>query len=138
MKLISKKNNYSGMCNTGFFRIKPLQNWFQSKQLPYVKYSPFVVFCALFKTVIQFRILYYMTYTWASDNTEESPIIAGSDAVLDAPSGATVRVLGLNPDDGGPNIGLWQVHIDAVVLGVELRVVVVDIREGDFYYSIAF
>lgn len=79
-----------------------------------------------------------MTNTWACDNTEESPIIAGSDAVLDAPSGATVGVLGLNPDDGGPNIGLWQVHIDAVVLGVELRVVVVDIREGDFYYSIAF
>lgn len=103
-----------------------------------MKKSPFVVLCALFQAMIHLRILYYTTYTWASDNTEEPPIIAGSDAVLDAPRRATVRVLGLNPDDGGSNIGLRQVHIDTVILGVELRVVVVDITECNFYYSIAF
>lgn len=119
------------MCNTGLYEIDLRTN-------DYVKYSPFVVLCALFKATIQFRILYYTTYTWASDNTEEPPIIAGSDAVLDAPCWATVRVLGLNSNNGGPNIGLWQVHIDTVILGVELRVVVVDITECNFYYSIAF
>lgn len=131
MKLISRKNNYSGMCNTGLYEIDLRTN-------DYVKYSPFVVLCALFQAMIHLRILYYTTYTWASDNTEEPPIIAGSDTVLDAPRWASVRVLSLNSDNGGPNIGLRQVHIDTVILGVELRVVVVDITECYFYYSIAF
>lgn len=35
MKLISRKNNYSGMCNTGLYEIDLRTN-------DYVKYSPFV------------------------------------------------------------------------------------------------
>lgn len=41
MKLIFRKNNYSGMCNIGFYEIDLRIN-------DYVKYSFFVVLCVLF------------------------------------------------------------------------------------------
>lgn len=41
MKLIFRKNNYSGMCDIGFYEIDLRIN-------DYVKYSFFVVLCVLF------------------------------------------------------------------------------------------
>lgn len=55
--------------------------------------------------MIYLRIFYYMIYIWVSDNIEEFFIIVGSDVVLDVFRWVSVRVLSLNSDNGGFNIG---------------------------------
>lgn len=55
--------------------------------------------------MIYLRIFYYTIYIWVSDNIEEFFIIVGSDVVLDVFRWVSVRVLSLNSDDGGFNIG---------------------------------
>lgn len=57
--------------------------------------------------MIYWRIFYYMIYIWVSDNIEEFFIIVGSDVVLDVFCWVIVRVLSLNSDNGGFNIGFW-------------------------------
>lgn len=57
--------------------------------------------------MIYWRIFYYMIYIWVSDNIEEFFIIVGSDVVLDVFRRVIVRVLSLNSDNGGFNIGFW-------------------------------
>lgn len=57
--------------------------------------------------MIYWRIFYYMIYIWVSDNIEEFFIIVGSDVVLDVFCWVIVRVLGLNLNNGGFNIGFW-------------------------------
>lgn len=55
--------------------------------------------------MIYWRIFYYTIYIWVSDNIEEFFIIVGSDVVLDVFCWVIVRVLGLNSNNGGFNIG---------------------------------
>lgn len=55
--------------------------------------------------MIYLRIFYYTIYIWVSDNIEEFFIIVGSDVVLDVFRWVSVRVLSLNSDNGGFNIG---------------------------------
>lgn len=55
--------------------------------------------------MIYWRIFYYTIYIWVSDNIEEFFIIVGSDVVLDVFRWVSVRVLSLNSDNGGFNIG---------------------------------
>lgn len=57
--------------------------------------------------MIYLRIFYYMIYIWVSDNIEEFFIIVGSDVVLDVFCWVSVRVLSLNLNNGGFNIGFW-------------------------------
>lgn len=57
--------------------------------------------------MIYLRIFYYTIYIWVSDNIEEFFIIVGSDVVLDVFRWVSVRVLSLNSDNGGFNIGFW-------------------------------